>query len=107
LELKSQQIVNADVLVLGGGAGLSAAIEARKHGVGVLQVFERVRKAVNDMVKDCQVKWRWLVFLLVLEQSSREKYKQVPENNACVKCQKYRSNYIYELGLCIVFNPQK
>ena len=55
LELKSQQIVNADALVLGGGAGLSAAIKAGKHGVGVLQVFERVRKAVNDMVKDCQV----------------------------------------------------
>ncbi len=48
MELKSQQIVNADVLVLGGGAGLSAAIKARKHDVGVLQVFERVRKAVND-----------------------------------------------------------
>lgn len=55
MELKSQQIVNTDVLVLGGGAGLSAATEARKHGVGVLQVFERVRKAVNDMIKDCQV----------------------------------------------------
>ena len=55
MELKSQQVVNADVLVLGGGAGLSAAIEARKHGVGVLQVCEKVRKAVDDMVKDCQV----------------------------------------------------
>ena len=53
--MKSQQIVNADLLVLGGGTGLSAAIEARKHGVRALQVFERVRKAVNDMVKDCQV----------------------------------------------------
>ena len=55
MELKSQQIVNAGVLVLGGGAGLSAAIKARKHCMGVLQVFERVRKAVNDMIKDCQV----------------------------------------------------
>jgi len=55
LELKSQQIVNADVLVLGGGAGLRAAIEARKHGVSVLQVCEKVRKAENDMVNDCQV----------------------------------------------------
>ena len=44
MELKSQQIVNAGVLVLGGGAGLSAAIKAGKHCVGVLQVFETVSK---------------------------------------------------------------
>lgn len=37
MELKVHQTIDTDVLVLGsGGAGLRAAIEARKHGAGVL-----------------------------------------------------------------------
>lgn len=39
MELKSQRTIDADVLVLGGGgAGLRAAIEARKYGANVLLV---------------------------------------------------------------------
>jgi len=39
MELKSPQVIDSDVLVLGGGgAGLRAAIEAKKHGVSVLLV---------------------------------------------------------------------
>jgi hypothetical protein len=91
--LKSQQIVNADVLVLGGGAGLSAAIEAieaRKHGVRALQVFERVRKAVNDMVKDCQVTSGHFVqlgsqLLDLLPEALKGSFFELFRNNLIVK----------------------
>ena len=39
MELKSPQTIDTDVLILGsGGAGLRAAVEARKHGVRVLLI---------------------------------------------------------------------
>jgi hypothetical protein len=37
--------------------------------------------------------------------SSSKKYKQVPENDDCIKCQKYHCNCVYGSGFCIVFNP--
>jgi len=41
LELESIQRINADVLVIGGGAaGLRAAITVRKHGLDVVLTWE-------------------------------------------------------------------
>ena len=41
MELKTAQVINTDVLAIGGGgAGLRAAIEARKYGLSVLLVSE-------------------------------------------------------------------
>ena len=37
--------------------------------------------------------------------SSKKKYKQIPVNNNCVKCQSYHRNCIYESGPGIILNP--
>jgi len=52
MELKSHQTIDTDVLVLGGGgAGVRAAIEARKHGAGVLLISKsRIGLANNTAI---------------------------------------------------------
>ena len=82
-----------------------------KHGVPRILITTRNRAKCLSEALILERKWHFSDdcvdrgALVRIGWSSSKKYKQVPENDDCIKCQKYHCNCVYGSGFCIVFNP--